>query len=91
MKCWLFRPSKLPDRVERYNRFMLGHEAMLVQGFPADWLSDAKASNDQLQDIAGNAFGGTVFAAIYVALLATVGPAKVEALADFDQLVGMLT
>ena len=54
-----------------------GWDAMQVQGFPSSWLDDAKArsvlpSSPQLLDIAGNAFSSTSYAAVYIALLASL-------------------
>jgi site-specific DNA-cytosine methylase len=54
-------------------RPMLGVEAMMIQGFPLDWLVDDMEvciPNAQLLDLAGNAFSSTVFAAVYLSLLA---------------------
>lgn len=56
------------------HRVMLGLEALAVQGFPCEWVLDVplqkRASDPQLKDIAGNAFSATVFAEMYLMLLA---------------------
>lgn len=62
-------PAKLPEP----GRPMLGIEAMMIQGFPGDWLLSAPGGcppNTQLLDLAGNAFSSTVFAAVYMSVLA---------------------
>ena len=61
--------AKLPQP----GRPMLGIEAMMIQGFPGDWLLSGpggRPPNTQLPDLAGNAFSSTVFAAVYVSVLA---------------------
>ena len=47
---------------------------MAIQGFPSEWLDEAKmsASEPMLMDLAGNAFPGLVFSAVYTSMLATV-------------------
>eukprot|EP00972_Heterocapsa_arctica_P033105 4870469-Heterocapsa_arctica.AAC.1 len=64
-----YAPAKLPQP----GRPMLGIEAMMIQGFPGDWLLSAPGGcppNTQLLDLAGNAFSSTVFAAVYMSVLA---------------------
>ena len=61
--------AKLPQP----GRPMLDIEAMMIQGFPGDWLLSGPGGchpNTQLLDLAGNAFSSKVFAAVCLSVLA---------------------
>lgn len=77
-------PAKLPEP----GRPMLGIEAMMIQGFPGDWLLSAPGGcppNTQLLDLAGNAFSSTVFAAVYLSVLAELPkPVKRPSSSDLE-------
>ena len=58
------------------NRFLLGYEAMLFQGLPANlWTKTTKLSDPQMMNLAGNAFPSTQCAAVMIAIFANL-PAK---------------
>ena len=56
-------------------RLLCGREALAIQGFPCEWLDEVprlSASEPMLMDLAGNAFPGLVFSAVYSSMLAIV-------------------
>ena len=58
------------------NRLLLGYEAMLFQGLPANlWAKTTKLSDPQMMNLAGNAFPSTQCAAVMIAIFANF-PAK---------------
>jgi site-specific DNA-cytosine methylase len=99
MVTWLFtlgqRASDSAD-VPRH-RVMLGLEALALQGFPSSWVMDVpsqlRATDPQLKDIAGNAFSATVFAEMYLMLLAHLPkPAQLgEPQLDISTLVDLMS
>ena len=62
--------AHVPGIKQPLNRFMLGVESLVFQGFPVELLpkSEAKASDPQYQDLAGNAFPATCILAIMLAM-----------------------
>ncbi|CAK0863930.1 unnamed protein product, partial [Prorocentrum cordatum] len=92
MVMWVFQGKKGDQG--KGSRLMLGFEAMRLQGFPTEWIEsgDWKENDSKLVDLAGNAFSATVFAAIEIAVLATVKfPAQVEVPAsELSELAGLL-
>ena len=66
--------AHVPGIKQPLNRFMLGVESLVFQGFPVELLpkSEAKASDPQYQDLAGNAFPATCILAIMLAMLVNV-------------------
>ena len=70
MKCWLVTPPNPTARQRDLSgRYLLGFEALALQGFPVNWIklpgstSDDSVTDPQMMDLAGNAFSGTVFGA----------------------------
>ena len=94
--------DQLPAQsASKYNRVLIGFEALGLQGFPTEWICEAEdcsTTDPQLFDLGGNAFPGTVIAAIYVAVLVHVDFSSVESVngvsdkqADISELAGLLT
>ena len=61
--------------VRKFNRPLLGCEALIMQGVPKQMLLKVLAKDDKLltdacmRDMAGNAYAGSVFMAMLIALL----------------------
>jgi len=79
------------------DRFLLGSEAMAVQGFPmADLKDDFPISEPQLFDLAGNAISLPVILSIYISAMAhgvfadDASPATTTASSSNDRIEAML-
>ncbi len=61
------------------NRFLLGHEALMCQGYPVELLPQtSQLSDTQKFDLAGNAFPSTCLMALLLGIFANLPPMKVE-------------
>lgn len=67
---WIIAANEQP-----INRILMGIESLCLQAFPVAWLQKhfnniEVVHNGFLQDLAGNAFPGTIIAAFYIAIIA---------------------
>ena len=71
MSTWLAGGWSKRKKNPPGERQLLGFEAMQLQGFPQDRLLKVidRITDPQLKDLAGNAFSGTIFAALYIGLM----------------------
>ena len=90
MKAWIFSTGSSEEEADdKRGRQMIGFECLKLQAFPTTWVDHAlpayAPSESLLADLAGNAFTGTVFAAVYIALLSHLPPhAQQETVACAD-------
>ena len=77
-KTFLFHPMAEGSSKVPLNRLMLGFESMRLQGFPTEVMDkfpmEEQCTDPQLQDMAGNAFPGTVVLAILLGVYKNLPP-----------------
>eukprot|EP00974_Lingulodinium_polyedra_P009434 903681-Lingulodinium_polyedra.AAC.1 len=96
MHTWLYALDGTKADELSCHRYLLGREALALQGFPVNWLdqvpAELQASDPFLRDLAGNAFSSTVFAALYTMMLACIpAPCVPDRHSDLDVLVSLLS
>ncbi len=79
-KIWLLAHWGVPKSEEWSERLMTGTEALRFQGFPTEWIAsapeEARPSQPQQSDLAGNAFPINVFMAVMLGVFSNVGNLK---------------
>ena len=96
-RFWLL-PDNKNKRRKYEHRFLLGREALHIQGFPVEWLKKCNAddvpSENQLADLAGNAFTSCVVLRVLIGLLLIVGKraaaSNVEIGLDYDEIADLM-
>ena len=77
-KTFLFHPMAEGSSKVPLNRLMLGFESLRLQGFPTEVMDkfpmEEQCTDPQLQDMAGNAFPGTVVLAILLGMYKHLPP-----------------
>ena len=77
-KTFLFHPMAEGSSKVPLNRFMLGFESLRLQGFPTEVMDkfpmEEQCTDPQMQDMAGNAFPGTVVLAILLSVYKHLPP-----------------
>ena len=88
-KTFLMYPARGSDQPR--NRFLIGSEALCLQGFPMNLFDavpeESRPSEPQLADLAGNAFPSTVLAAVLLAVYAHLpaeAPSVLQESSDFN-------